>query len=92
MLVLPRITAPASRSRSVMWASNGATVALEDPRAGGALAARDRDEVLERDRDAQQRVEGRDGVGALGARRGEPRVGRVGLGERAVVDRSSARR
>ena len=23
MLVLPRITAPASRSRSVMWASNG---------------------------------------------------------------------
>jgi hypothetical protein len=25
MFVLPRITAPTARSRSVMWASNGAT-------------------------------------------------------------------
>ena len=34
-------------------------VALEDPRAGRALAALDRDEVLERDRDAEQRMERR---------------------------------
>ena len=59
MLVLPRMTAPASRSRSVMWASYGRDVALEDPRAGGRLAAAHRDEVLERDGHAEQRMGGR---------------------------------
>ena len=63
-------------------------VALEDPRAGGALAALDRDQVLERDRDAEQRVEGPDRVVALAAGGGQPGVGGVGLGERTLaVDR-----
>ena len=88
MFVLPRMTAPASRSRSVMCASYGATVALEDPRAGGALAAVHRDEVLERDRDAEQRVEPVERVGRVRPRRGEPGVGGVGLGERPLaIDR-----
>ena len=71
-----------------MWASYGDAVALEDPRARGALAARDRDEVLERDRHAEQRVQRRDGRRPLGPGRRQPRVRGVGLGQRPlVVDR-----
>ena len=71
-----------------MWASYGGDVALEDPRAGGALAALDRDQVLERDRDAEQRVESVDGASPSPRAAGEPGVGGVGLLERGVaVDR-----
>ncbi len=46
MLVLPRMTAPASRSRAVTVRVERGDVALEDLRAGRRLAALDRDEVL----------------------------------------------
>ena len=73
-----------------MCASYGATIALEDPRAGRALAARDRDEVLERDRDPEERVErGERRVRLAGV--GEAGVGRVGLRERADRDPARAR-
>ena len=45
----------------------------------------DRDEVLERDRDAEQRVERLERGRALGAGGGEPGVGGVGLGQRPLV-------
>ena len=48
-------------------------VALEDARSGRALAPRDRDEVLERDRDAQQRVECLEGRAGLPGARLDPR-------------------
>ena len=68
-------------------------VPLQDPGAGRALAALDRHEVLERHRDAEQRVERvhgavtlAPGVGQAGG--GQARVGGVGLGQRPlVVDR-----
>ena len=60
-------------------------VALEDARAGGCLPAGDRHEVLERNRDAQQRVQPVQRAVALAARRGEPGVGGVGLVEGAFV-------
>ena len=59
-------------------------VALEDPRARGALAARHRDEVLQRDRQAEQRMEGVERRSSLGAGRGEAGVGRVRLGQRLL--------
>ena len=82
MFVLPRITAPDVAEPLGDVGVERRDVALEDPRAGGALAALDRDQVLERDRDPEQRVERVDRAPALGAGRGEPRVGGVGLGER----------
>ena len=60
-------------------------VALEDPRPGGRLAARDRDQVLERDRDPEQRVERADGRRAIGPRGRQPRIGGIGLGQRPLV-------
>ena len=88
MLVLPRITAPASRSRSVMWRVVRRAIALEDARAGGALAARHRHEVLQGDRDPEEGRQPVERRPALGAGHGEPRVGRVGLRERALaIDR-----
>ena len=60
-------------------------VALEDPRAGGRLAARDRDEVLERDRDPEQRVERVDRRRTVGPRGRQPGIGGVGLGQRPLV-------
>ena len=63
-------------------------VALEDARAGGALAALDRDQVLERDGDAQERMQRGQRGGALGPGGGQPCIGGVGLGQRPlVVDR-----
>ena len=81
MLVLPRITAPASRRRSVMCASYGATIALEDARPGRALAALDRDEVLERRPGCRAAGGARRARRRRRARGGQPRVGGVGLGE-----------
>ena len=57
MLVLPRMTAPAVAQALGDVRVVRRDVALEDPRPGRALAAADRDEVLEPDRDAEQRVE-----------------------------------
>ena len=57
MLVLPRMTAPAVAQPLGDVRVVRRAVALEDPRAGGALAAGHGDEVLERDRDAEQRLE-----------------------------------
>jgi hypothetical protein len=61
------------------------SIALEDARTRGALPALDRDQVLERDRYAQQRVEGVHGGRALTTSRFEPGVGGAGLGQRAVA-------
>ena len=60
-------------------------IAHEDPRARRALAAAQRDQVLERDRDAEQRVERLERGRALGAGRGQPGVGGIGLGQRTLV-------
>ena len=60
-------------------------VALEDPRARRALAAGDRHEVLERDRDPEQRMEPVERVGRVRASGGESGVGGVGLGERPLA-------
>jgi hypothetical protein len=61
-------------------------VALEDSRPGGALAALDRDEVLEGDRDAEQRMEPLDRIAALALRGGQPGVRGIRLleGGRAI--------
>ena len=85
------MTAPAARRRSVMCASYGRDVALEDPRPGGRLAAPDRDQILERDRDAEERVERVECRRALSAGDGQPGVGGVGLVERPVVERTARR-
>ena len=76
-----------------MWASYGDAIPVEDPRAGRALAALDRHEVLERDRDAQQRVEGvQRGAPLARARLRAGASARVGLGQRALAVDASARR
>ena len=63
-------------------------VALEDPRAGGRLTALDRDQVLERHRDAAQRMESVERRGAGAAGRGDAGVGGVGLGKgTGAIDR-----
>ena len=63
-------------------------VAFENPRAGRALAALDRDEVLEPDRDAEQRMERLERAGAGPAGGGQSSVGRIRLGQGAfTVDR-----
>ena len=85
MFVLPRITAPDIAQPLGDVRVVRRPVAREDARAGGALAALDRHEVLERDRDAQQRMQGIERGAPLPARRREPRVGGVGLGERPLA-------
>ncbi len=60
-------------------------VALEDAGAGGALAALDRDEVLETDRDPQQRMQRIDRGRPIGARGGKAGVGGVGIGQGTLV-------
>jgi hypothetical protein len=63
-------------------------IALQDPRASGALTARHRDEVLQGDWDSEKRVERRGGGRAIAAGRRKPDVGRVGFLERpTAVDR-----
>ena len=92
MFVLPRITAPASRSRSGDVGVVRGEVPVQDPRAGRGLAAANRDEVLERHGNAGKRMERVQRSGSIPAGRGEPDVGRVGVGERAlVVDRRATR-
>ena len=68
----------------VVWRA----VALEDARARGALAAGHGHEVLERDRDAQQRPQCVERVGRVGPGGRQAGVGGVGLGQGAfAVDR-----
>ena len=61
-------------------------VPLEDPRAGRRLAALDRDEVLERDRDAEERMQGIERGATVATGHSEAGVRRVRLVERAVVE------
>ena len=63
-------------------------IALEDARAGGALAALDADQVLEGDRDAEERMQGGNRGRALVLAAASSRIGRVGLGQgRFPIDR-----
>ena len=81
MFVLPRMTAPAvAQALRDVGVVRGA-VALQDPRAGRALAAGHGDEVLERDRDAEQRLEPVERVRGVVAGRRQADVGGVGLGQ-----------
>ena len=59
-------------------------VAVEDPRARGALAAGQRHEVLERDRDPEQWAEQVE-RGVIRARGNQTGVGGIGLAERALA-------
>ena len=60
-------------------------ISLQDPRSGRALATRQRDQVLERDRDAEQRPEQVERPVRIGTRRRQPGVRCVGLGQRPVA-------
>ncbi len=88
MFVLPRMTAPARAQALRDVGVVRRDVALEDPRPSRALAALDRNKVLERDRDPEQRVERVERGRSVRAGRREPGIGRVGLGEGGrMVDR-----
>ena len=78
-----RLTQPLGDVR-VIWRD----VAFEDPRTCRALATRQRDKILERDRDAEQRAKPVQRMCLVRSRGGEPGVGGIGFGERPVaVDR-----
>ena len=90
MFVLPRITAPdVSQPLGDVRVVRG-EVALEDARPGGRLAALDRDEVLEGDRDAEERMQRIERGRAVAAGHREAGIGRVRFVQRPV-GRSTAR-
>ncbi len=78
MFSLPMITAPACAQPLGDVGVVRGDVAGEDPRSRRALAAANRDKVLEADRHAAQRMERREGRHALVARARQPHVRVVG--------------
>ena len=72
MLVLPGMTAPAAASRSAMCGVVGTPVPVEDAAARGRRLAPGDHEVLERDRDAQERRQRLERGAPLPACRGQP--------------------